>query len=1072
MLRKHFMMSGLEKPDYEITYYASEKVPFFGGYATKNLAMTDQLDYPVNFKVVSDTYEDGIGTWGLKFEDSNNTTYQGYIEYAEDLTGYADYGGPDYDYSGLITELSFPEGITRISGQLLSNPSSLTDVYFPNSLQTIGDDSFSNTSLTNVYLDNVDWIGRRAFTNSTIQNLYYRSEKPIGINDEAFHNCQQLQVHNLAPHCTWIRDRAFGSCKNIHSWEFPSDMEYCSSTAFVNSGIEQIVIKSDYILKSTSDTLSSLKNQLTHITIQSDDVPMNSFNNYNKLRNIYLTVKTIEPFAFYNNPELSVVELDEGLEKIGTNAFDTCPKLSNVTIPYTCTNIDSNAFANTNMQRLDILNPNAISIPADGILGSAYEDTIIGVIDVEKIRNDVNWAQYSDIIRLSQYCIGVDKNLTPAQLSQMTGKSSYTKLHVTTYNNNKLYIYQFASPVNIPYNSKFPTGVQTFIFPYQLTSVQADYLKGSSVKTVELPELITSIQPRFFNQSNITNINIPSKVKQIGQSAFEGCFYLKQLQIPKNVKTISDRAFLDSGLENIIFEEGVESLAFNALTGCRYLKRLEIPSTMVITGGPLLLHSTTSSYINEVLEYISVADNNPTYDSRNNCNALIETATNTLLLGCKNTSIPDTINIIGSYSMCCSPTSIVFPQSLSLIKENAFYHSNVQELTFPDNDITVEIDAFVSASEISKIKTSGTLENFFIRNYSGKCAPYYNHNSIPDRHIYLNDVELTDIIVPETITAIPKDIFTRCANLTSISLPNTITEIQDSFNYCYKLTSITIPDSVTTIYNAFRGCVNLNYVSIGANCSSIGQYAFKDCYFAKSNFINNSTLNAEEHQFWGATLCDLEENACLVTNNELLYIRPNHTNVVIPSSVTTISNTCTASNVSSITIPDTVTNVPIYALIHASGTLYWNVKNQTDYELRNLNSYTRFTKYNEFIFGESVQVIPNAFCNKNNIITSLEFPSNVLTIGEYAFTNCTNLQTIRFNGVQRIKTSAFLGCTNLKSIYLPASITQIDSFAFGSKPEVYYSGTKAQWNAITISHLDSNSGNNTFSIVHCSDGDI
>ena len=169
------------------------------------------------------------------------------------------------------------------------------------------------------------------------------------------------------------------------------------------------------------------------------------------------------------------------------------------------------------------------------------------------------------------------------------------------------------------------------------------------------------------------------------------------------------------------------------------------------------------------LTSIKVETGNTKLDSRNDCNAIIETATNTLIAGCKNTTIPNSVTSIGNYAFsgCSSLTSVTIPNSVTSIGLSAF------------------------------------------KGCSG----------------------LKSITIPNSVTSIGDSAFSGCSGLTSITIPNSVTSISDfAFSGCTRLTSITIPNSVTSIGQyAFSGCSGLTSVTIPNSVTSIGNYAFNGC---------------------------------------------------------------------------------------------------------------------------------------------------------------------------------------------------------------------------------------------------
>ena len=321
----------------------------------------------------------------------------------------------------------------------------------------------------------------------------------------------------------------------------------------------------------------------------------------------------------------------------------------------------------------------------------------------------------------------------------------------------------------------------------------------------------------------------------------------------------------------------------------------------------------------------------------------------------------------------------------------------------------------------------------------------------------------TDIVIPsvyngKTVTIIGYYAFYECTNLTSISIPNSITNIKEAaFMNCSSLTSIIIPDSVISIIdNAFCRCSSLTEIFVSAN----------NAYYCSENGV---LFNKEKTEL----ICYPADKT------EASYS--------IPSGVTSIAPYAFywCSSLTSVTIPDSMMYVGPFVFIGcnslkdisvlASNEYYYSENgvlfNKAKTELIHYPAGKTETLYS---IPDSVTSIGGyAFYDCDNL-TNIVIPDSVTSIGSCAFENCNSLTSITIpDGVTSLGLYTFFGCNSLMSIVIPDSVTSIDKFAFSfcnRLTSIQFTGTTAQWQAIAFgSSWNYNTGNYT---VTCTDGTV
>ena len=301
----------------------------------------------------------------------------------------------------------------------------------------------------------------------------------------------------------------------------------------------------------------------------------------------------------------------------------------------------------------------------------------------------------------------------------------------------------------------------------------------------------------------------------------------------------------------------------------------------------------------------------------------------------------------------------------------------------------------------------------------------------------LKNKTVKKIVIPDFVTSIGSSAFHGCSSLISITIPNGVTSIgYGAFSDCSGLTSITIPDSVTSIENyTFSDCSRLTRITIPDSVTSIGEGAFSGCSRLTSITIPDSVTSIGSSAFYGCS--SLQYNKY---DNGYYLGNENNPYLVLVEAKTTSIMSCTihndtkfildvsfayCSNLTSVTIPDSVMNIGYCAFYGCSGLTSINVsENNLNYKSIESNLYSKDGK----------------------------------TLIQYA-TGKTAMTFVISDSVTSIENYAFLGCSSLTSITIPDSVTSIGWFAFcdcGSLTSVYYKGKAEDWTNISIGSYNYN----------------
>ena len=263
--------------------------------------------------------------------------------------------------------------------------------------------------------------------------------------------------------------------------------------------------------------------------------------------------------------------------------------------------------------------------------------------------------------------------------------------------------------------------------------------------------------------------------------------------------------------------------------------------------------------------------------------------------------------------------------------------------------------------------------------------------------------------------------FMGMSNLTSIDIENTVgTKIgMNAFSECSGLTSMSMPNSVTNIGNyAFQNCSKLTSIELSNELESIGDYALEGCASLANVEIPTSVTSIGSKSF----------NGC-----------KGLTSIIVPNSVTSIGSGAFfgCSNLESVTIPfigESIDSDYYYGFGHAFSTSSKKLKNiviTSSMTAIKTNAFRGCTNITSITLPDSIENIGDSAFNGCTGLTSVNLGTNLKSIGQFAFNGCTGLTSINIpETVEIIDIGTFYGCTGLTSVVVPDSVTSIGANAF------------------------------------------
>ena len=688
-----------------------------------------------------------------------------------------------------VTYLNEVYSVTAINYFAFENCTRLYSVSLPESIKSIGSSAFSGcSSLTSFTIPkNVSSIGLGAFKGCrSLSKIYARMTEPCTMGNSVFEN--------------------IASSATVYV-PFGSKPLYESASQWKALIIVENPEVGDTYERATTEGVK-LVYKVTNVDEKTCEV-----------------VSLAEGSSVNGTLTLPSEAYDMTVTAIGSNAFKDCTGLQNVIIPASVATIKYQAFKGCS--NLTAVHIRCSTPPATGVIplggwnafdGISAEAILYVPVGTKSAYQNAGWSEFKEIKEervnnelftalteegvSMQFMVLSTENMTcavgsgnaPAIDTETAGAvtipSEVEGYRVVSINNNAFSDCVKMTSISLPntitsINGNFSscTALETAVINCSSVS---QWFSGSSIKKVVFGPDVTNIYyGAFRNCTNLASIDITDNTQNISNGAFENTAwyadqpdglmylgvnaYLYKGEMPDNTTiNIKDGTIIIGeslfsgckGLVSVSIPSSVTSIRSHAFAGCENLKNLYLPASVIdMTDG-----DSSPFWGCNGLESIVVETGNPKYDSRDNCNAIIETSTNTLLFGCKNTVIPGTVTTIGSVAFygCSDLKTLFIPKSLTNFSNFSFYgcygiEKIIVEDGHPKYDSRDNCNAII---ETVVNEQAGTSISTLI--YGCKKST-----------------------IPNSVTSIASQAFSNCTGLTEISIPNSVKSIGNSaFSGC------------------------------------------------------------------------------------------------------------------------------------------------------------------------------------------------------------------------------------------------------------------------------------------------